>query len=181
MPIAGHATFAQEGRRLTLDTPVRYASNPSQGAVPSAEAANAILASSVSAGLTLVTSYWAGPKRSDMGWLDEPCSAAEVQEWQCSDYWSEQQPGWPFVCNSRGGDAPECLGYWTLANLSVGTPSLLSLPATVAILAAVAILGVVAWQKFAGSKKRTPARLARHGGVEMEGVCRELEPRTSGF
>ena len=108
-------------RRAILSSPVRYLSKPGKGVVASAEAANAMLANAVDAGMTLVVSYWAGQSASEMAWLDQPCTRAEKDAWRCSDEWNEHT-GWPWTCEKavRGpSDPPACSANFGLSEIHV--------------------------------------------------------------
>lgn len=164
-PFSFTVVLEQEGRSVSLGEPVRYLSKPNKGAIGSAEEANDILRAQLDAGLNLVISYWAGPKRSDMAWLDEPCTSQERDEGWCSDVWSEQKPMWPFVCNTRGGDPPECLGYWTLAELRHGTPTIFTWPVIGLGLLVTAVAAAAALRQ-AGALGLASRRAVR--GAELE-------------
>ena len=66
----GFSVALTQGGRMASMGPVRYLVPPTKGEVKTAADANGALRSRLDEGMTLVTSYWSGGKRSDMAWLD---------------------------------------------------------------------------------------------------------------
>lgn len=97
----------QEGRSAHLSS-VRYLGKPTKGRVGSMDNANGELQSHLVGGMTLVLSYWAGPERSDMAWLDAPCTHSEKSSWKCTDDWNEHTD-WPWTCDKTFDRTPNCV------------------------------------------------------------------------
>ena len=161
--------LTQEGRTASLAVPVRYVSKPSKGSVGSAAAANQILASQLSAGMTLVVSYWAGATREEMAWLDAPCRADEQQQWGCTDAWVEAFGQFPWTCERLPArEAPRCGRSFRVSALRVSGGSSLM---TIGIAALAALLAAAAYKNRETLVPLVQARLAtlhvEHADVGM--------------
>jgi len=77
----------------------------------SAGLSNRVLAESVDEGLTLVASYWGGPRTNSMSWLDVPCN-----DTGCRDVYTDQN--WPWICN---GTARTSCNSYRISNLHLST------------------------------------------------------------
>ena len=121
-------SLTQEGRRA-VSGPVAYRSKPQQGGAADAAEANAEVARSLADGMTLVVSYWSGGSEGGMSWLDAPCSAEEMEEWECSDAWSEH-PHWEWLCPGDDSHLPpgtikvraQCGTHFTLSDIRSHPP-----------------------------------------------------------
>lgn len=118
----GYVVDLSQGVHRASLGPVRYVHKPGKGAMRTAEEANAALRASLDAGMTIVVSHWAGPRKDSMGWLDSPCKPDEIAGWSCTDAFVERER-WPWLCDVIDGDAPTCSTF-TLNELSVrATPA----------------------------------------------------------
>ena len=117
-----HVELEQEGgaRHVKIPSAIQYVNKPGKGVVSTAQEANALLAASLTNGMTLVASYWAGKLASEMAWLDQPCTRAERDAWACTDAWVEH-PGWPWTCdkNAPPNSPPQCSGSFRISDLRV--------------------------------------------------------------
>lgn len=109
--------ISQGGRSARLG-PVRYVDKPQMGQYQTAVEANAALRASLDAGMTLVVSHWAGPKKESMGWLDSPCKPDEITGWACTDVFVEHSE-WEWLCPVEDATPPSCHNPFTLTDVAI--------------------------------------------------------------
>lgn len=66
----------------------------------------------------------------DMEWLDSPCKADEVKDWNCNDVFVEH-PSWPWLCGHEDTEPPKCGESFSLFNLGITRSTPPPLPVTI--------------------------------------------------